>query len=307
MTPELAKLDYRTPYEASEDYWRFRQLVRQTADDDGVMMLGDSVIWGEYVPANQALSATLNNALGHPLFVNGGINGMHPLAMTGLVGDYAGSLRRQAVFVHCNLLWQTSAERDLSTDADLSFNHPRLVPQFTWKIPGYHADISDRLSIVVERHVKLRQWVRHLWIKYLGGQDLPHWTLEHPYAWPTALPDADSAQTRQTSVPWTERGIRPQAYAWVPLTTSLQWQAFQQTIHTLQQRGNRVFVLIGPFNTHLLTAASLNEWRRRRAAIADWLDTTGVAYWCRIPCPRTCTRMRAILWPRATSSWPNSC
>ena len=45
--------------------------------------------------------------------------------------------------------------------------------------------------------------------------------------------------------------------SWVDLGTSLQWRLFRAAVHTLLRRGNRVFVLVGPFNEHLLEADSL--------------------------------------------------
>jgi hypothetical protein len=64
-------------------------------------------------------------------------------------------------------------------------------------------------------------------------------------------------------------------YRWVDLNTSLQWQAFQSMVEILQQSGNRVFVLVGPFNEHLLTEQSLQRYQHVKATIAalgEWSE-----------------------------------
>ena len=77
---------------------------------------------------------------------------------------------------------------------------------------------------------------------------------------------------------------------------SLQWRAFRQTIHTLQRRGNRVFVLVGPFNSHLLTEANRVEWQQRREAI--------VSSGCRMRVSRTWLQNRCPAQTYADASHP---
>src|SRR5689334_14453574 len=40
--------DYRIPYALSKDYWLYARRLRQLADTRKVVLLGDSVVWGEY-------------------------------------------------------------------------------------------------------------------------------------------------------------------------------------------------------------------------------------------------------------------
>jgi hypothetical protein len=278
--------DYRTPYEVSEDYWRYREFVRSVVRQDQILMVGDSVIWGEYVPADQALSAALNRELSVPKFANGGINGLHPLAIHGLLHHYAQPLQGQRVLLHCNLLWMTSAERDLSGNDDSSFNHPRLIPQFLRSLTSYDADLADRLSVFVEQHVPMRQWARHLWQTYLDGQDLPRWTREHPYEWPkNQMLGINARDTRQTGANWLQRAIPQQAYDWRTLESSQQWAAFERTIAHLQSRGNKVFVLVGPFNSHLLTDENRAQWLALRNEISTALANADVGHFVPDPLP----------------------
>src|SRR5215218_10002889 len=107
--------DYRIPYALSKDYWLYeRRLERLTPTD--IVVVGDSVIWGEYVQADGTLSHFLSEQSGQlGKFVNAGVNGLFPLAFEGLVGDYTDPVRRRKVIVHCNLLWMSSPKADLQT------------------------------------------------------------------------------------------------------------------------------------------------------------------------------------------------
>jgi len=71
--------DYRIPYALSKDYWLYeRRLERITPTN--IAVIGDSVIWGEYVRPDGTLSHFLNEVLpnghrGQPgKFVNAGVN-----------------------------------------------------------------------------------------------------------------------------------------------------------------------------------------------------------------------------------------
>ena len=108
--------DYRIPYSLSKDYWLFNRRMRQVAGANNIIVLGDSVVWGEYVLPDGTLSHFLNAEAGTPdRFINGGINGLFPLAEEGLIKYYGQPLRNQKILLHCNLLWMTSPKADLST------------------------------------------------------------------------------------------------------------------------------------------------------------------------------------------------
>src|SRR5438477_1889499 len=83
--------DYRIPYSLSRDYWLYQRRLEQIAVTN-IAVVGDSVIWGEYVRSNGTLTHFLNQAAGRPgEFVNAGVNGMFPLALEGLIRHYATS------------------------------------------------------------------------------------------------------------------------------------------------------------------------------------------------------------------------
>src|SRR5262249_16086805 len=171
--------DFRVPYQLSKDYWLYSRWMRQNAKPDRIVVLGDSVMWGEYVLPDGTLSHFLNRTTGETdRFINGGLNRLFPLAEEGLLNYYSRSLQGQKVILHCNLLWMTSPKADLSTQKEEQFNHTRLVPQFYPRIPCYRADANERLSAVIERNVSFISWVRHLQNAYFAQKSIPSWTLE---------------------------------------------------------------------------------------------------------------------------------
>ena len=111
---------------------------------------------------------------------------------------------------------------------------------------------------------------------YFGSDDLPTWTLEHPYENPLSqvtltLPSPDELPSPVPDArPWEEKNIRPINPEWVPLEASLQWRFFRRTVELLRKRGNRVFVIIGPLNEHMLTEEGLKGYTERKLAIAEW-------------------------------------
>lgn len=296
FTPDA---DYRLPYHLAEDYWHYGRWCARAASHGKTLLMGDSVIWGQYVARDQTLSHHLNRRVGEDLFANLGLDGAHPVALAGLLRHHARAIRGQSVILHCNLLWLSSAKRDLQTRKEMRFNHPRLAPQLSRAIPCYREGLEPRLRIVVERSVGFLGWARHLRLACLGGMSLPAWTLDHPYASPLPWSPAamgwgttGSAQRgaavlhRQPGPsrkapdprPWQDRGLGRQRFSWVALDRSIQWRFFKRLLATLQRRGNRVFVLVGPLNEHMLDAGSRETFRALRQSVGAWLAENRVPH-----------------------------
>ena len=137
--------DYRIPYQLSKDYLLYERALQRLPAVD-LPIIGDSVIWGEYVQPDGTLSHFLNKegaAPGNLLsgsraanFVNAGVNGMFPLALEGLVRYYGAPLRHRKVILHYNMLWMSSPKADLHTQKEERFNHADLVPQFCPRSPS---------------------------------------------------------------------------------------------------------------------------------------------------------------------------
>ena len=264
----------------------------RSSNKEKVLLLGDSVVWGEYVAPDGTLAHFLNEQAGETdRFVNLGLNGLFPLAEEGLIDYYGRSLRHEKILVQFNPLWLTSPKADLSSEKEAPFNHSGLVPQFMPRIPCYRADANQRLGIVVQRNVPFWQWVGHIQDAYFGEKSVPNWTLEEdegsPPRYPNvyrnplaqlslAVPSApvDDPQRGPTSPrhkAWSAEGQGPTRFDWVDLDASLQWRAFQRLVKELRTRGNSVFVVVGPFNEHLLVEDNRAIYRKLRGDVGEWL------------------------------------
>jgi len=291
IEPLRLEPDHRLPFSLGNDYWMYGRLCRAAAAQGKTLVVGDSVVWGHYVPKEETLSAHLNRLAGEERFANLGVDGIHPAAMLGLVEHHGEAIRRRNVVLHCNLLWTSSPRHDLSTEKEFPFNHPTLVPQFAPRIPCYREPFGERLGIAIERRLPFHAWKKHVQIAWFGGSDVASWTLGHPYECPVAavtleLPSPNEPPSpRPDARPWAEQGLARQSFAWVELDQSLQWRLFRQAVQLLRSRGNRIFVVLGPFNEHMLTEESRAAYAARRLAVEDWLSYHNIPYFCPDPLP----------------------
>ncbi len=277
--------DWRMPYDLSTDYWLFARRAREAAAADQTLVVGDSVVWGHYVRSDQTLSHYLNRAAGRERFANLGVDGIHPAALAGLLEHYGGAISGRRVVLHANLLWMSSPRHDLTARKEFAFNHPELVPQFFPRIPCYRETVSQKLEIAIHRNVGFFAWATHVRLAYFGGLPVGPWTVEHPYGNPLRavtleLPSGRRpASPPEENVPWTQKDIPRFDAPWVELNASFQWQSLQRALATLTDRGNRVFVLVGPFNEHMLTDDSREVHGERLAGVAAWLTRRGVPHY----------------------------
>lgn len=289
VEPIDAGPDYRVPYRSSNDYWMVQRWFDTAAGQKKTLMVGDSVFWGHYVNSHQTLSHYLNALGGKERFANLGVDGIHPAALLGLVKYYGRAVSGRGVILHCNLLWMSSPRHDLTTDKEFAFNHPELVPQFFPRIPCYREPLSGRLGNVIDRRVPLLGWARHVEISYFDNADLPLWTIEHPYRFPPTaitlqLPSPDEPPSPEPDArPWTEQRIAKFNPEWVELDASLQWRFFRETVEVLRRRNNRVFVLLGPFNEHMLGEESHRVYQTRKRQVGQWLQAHEIPHY--IPSP----------------------
>ena len=284
--------DYRVPYRLGSDYWIYSRSCRRVCSQDQTLVVGDSVIWGHYVGRRETLSHYLNELASREQYANLGVDGIHPVALSGLVEYYGRSIRAKNVILHCNLLWMSSPRADLQEESEADFNHPELVPQFFPAVPCYREPLSGRLGIAVGRHLTFFGWANHLRMAYFEDEpelrrwtDFRTWTIAHPYDNPAGavtleLPSPDEPPSpKPVAEPWTRQGSVPRSFPWVELETSLQWRFFRQTVEILRARGNRVFVLVGPFNEHMLTPQSLKVYKGRLRDVEAWLQQNQVAHY----------------------------
>ncbi len=274
--------DYRVPYALSNDYQHFARYCGEVTAEDAVLVVGDSVVWGEYVAPEDALSQCLSDTVDGQRFVNLGVNGIHPAALWGLLKYYGKALSGQRVLLHYNPLWMSSKRHDLQSEKETRFNHPQLIPQFRPKIPCYKASRAERLGVVAGHLLPFRAWTEHIAITYLDNTTPALWAVENPYANPLRaitleLPQPET-QLRHQPVPWQERGIKATNFDWVPLDKSLQWELFKRTVRLLQSRDCQLFILAGPFNEPMLAPESAKTYAEIRTGISTWLSTESIPH-----------------------------
>jgi len=275
--------DFRLPYELSSDYWLYNRYCRWAISNHETLVIGDSVIWGHYVSQDNTLSHYLNQVIGRDQFANLGVDGIHPVALSGLLKYYGRDISGRKVVLHFNPLWMSSGKQDLQSTKEFSFNHPKLAPQFFPKIPCYRETYSGRFSAVTERYVPILNWASHLKVTYFENMDIPTWTLEHPYKNPAGavtleLPTLVNDKQNE-NVSWIEKGTAKKDFPWVKLEMSLQWKFFRKSVELLTERGNSVFVLVGPFNEHMLKGESIEIYRQMKSKIEVWLQQNNIAYY----------------------------
>jgi hypothetical protein len=121
-----------------------------------------------------------------------------------------------------------------------------------------------------------QSWTTHLRIACFDGLDLPAWTIEHPYGNPLeGIADSGYDSNPQSEI------INPKSVSlqWVRLEDSIQWHSFRQAVGLLKERRNKVFVLVGPFNEHMLDAEDAATYDRIKKTIDEWLTASGVPHW----------------------------
>ena len=255
------------------------------------VLIGDSVVWGEYVtPATRRcriISTSWRATSGSPISASTAPIRSRWWAGRALCGQRA---RTRTWLLQCNPLWMSSPEADLQDDKASEFNHPRLVPQFVAELPAYKEEISPRLGVLVEQRLPFSSWTNHLQQAYYDRTDIPGWTLEHPYDNPLAplargLPPVGQFPAAPAAAVVQERHHQAglsvgrsgdvAAMAGLPAAWS----------RSCRRRGNRVFVLVGPFNEHLLTPESLMRYGQVKATIAAWLIEKQVPHAIPAPLP----------------------
>ena len=304
---------YRLPYDFSNDYWFCARWDRTAAATHSTLVLGDSVVWGEYVDMDNTLPAHLNRLAGGggAEFANLGMNGLHPAAMLGMVRHHGGSVRHKHVLLVLNTLWMSSPRHDLrevpkeGEGEEASFNHPSLVPQFAPRVPAYGAPFDTRAGIVVERAVPFMGWVGHLKAKsdYYAAlaaanppahpeparpvSDEPRIDDPLPTPFRAFLQPVPAPENRAHSGPatWEARGIPVSNVAWPTADESFQWYCFREVVKLLRARDNSVLVLVTPFNPYLLTPESRRQHEAMVKDMESWLTASGVPFVHGTPVP----------------------
>lgn len=268
--------EFRMADEFRDDYWAWKKWAGKAAADYPVIFLGDSVVWGMYVDNDHTLPALLNQRLNGEVVANLAIDGLHSVALEGLLKYYGGAILNKTVLLHFNPLWMNSRKYDLSDGEEMQVHHPRLIPQFDPEYKCYTETFAGRLNILRERCIPFYNLLHHIRVAFFNNEELGQWIVDNPYKNPlgpiSMAVDSGEHENENSAETWKQKGIAAQDWEWVPLEESHQWEAFTRVIKLLRERGNRVCVMVGPINPYLLTPASLDKFRARQHEICAWLE-----------------------------------
>ncbi len=278
-----ADKNFRLAYDYRDDYWIYRQWAEKAVKKYPFIFLGDSVIWGMYVDNNNTLPAQINRKLHRDEAANLAIDGLHSLALEGLLEYYSGSIKNKKVVLHYNPLWMNSRKYDLSGKEELRVNHPRLIPQFSPRLKCYTESFGNRMAIWRERNIPFFSLLNHVRVAFFDNEEFSRWIIDHPYANPFAalsmnFPAGEKEKTGST-IDWTQKGIPKQDWDWLMPDESLQWQAFTRNVEKLRQSGNELLVIVGPINPYLLSDKSLKRYRKLQKRICEWLQNENIKYY----------------------------
>jgi hypothetical protein len=250
--------NYRIPYSMGEDYFLYSRYSGSIADYR-IPVIGDSVIWGHYTDSENTLPAHLNRLNAKPLFVNMGLDGIHPAAMNGLIEIYSSGLKNKKVIAGVNLLWMSSARHDLSGPVNSEINHKILLPQLSQEIPSYKPSFEEKISASITRSIPFFAWIDHLRLSKFAGKSFYIWTMDNP---DKSIIEYFSNKGDEFKAP---EGIHPdkmqeQEIEWITTEKSLQWKFMIDTLISLKKNGNEVAAVITPFNTYMMTAGSRKKY-----------------------------------------------
>ncbi len=245
--------------EKQSDYWAYNRWLKYVRQHYKVLLIGDSVIWGQEVRNDETISHYINEFHGEDIVANCGNDGLFMAGINGIVNHYGGNLDNANIILQLSPLWISSLRRDLRGAKKFRYHHPRLIPQFSSRITYYH-DLNTRLGYQFEHYFKLFPFVRHLMANYYDNKSISSWINDNPYRNPfTAITFQAApvmAESQGKGISWISKGIKLSDASFVIPSESIQWECFVNALKKLQAMNSRVFVLIGPYNHYMHTPGS---------------------------------------------------
>jgi hypothetical protein len=268
--------------ELQSDYWAYMRWIRYARDHYDILLLGDSVVWGQEVSNDRTISHYLNEQLGGEKVANVGNDGLFMAGINGAVRYYGDYLNDTDVIVQCNPLWFDTPQRDLRGEKKSRYHHPRLIPQFDPRITYYH-DLNTRLGYQIEHSFRVFPFVRHLMANYFDNTSISKWMNDHPYENPfaeiTFMSSDVMAEKQGRGVDWETKEMDVADKPFVELDESIQLELFMDALDRIRQKGSRVFVLIGPYNQHHLVPSSRAVLFERMTELKQVFDDRGYPYY----------------------------
>jgi|GEM_PF-1776895 hypothetical protein len=275
--------------ERESDYWAFARWSRYARDKYDILLIGDSVIWGQETPNTETISHFLNKKLNEKLsgkfggepVANIGIDGLHMAGIRGMVKYYGRSLKGKNIILQLNPLWLSSEVRDLRGEGRISYHHPRLLPQLSRRI-NYNVPLGVRIGYLFDHYLRLPILIRHLMVNYYDNKSVAGWMLDNPYKNPFAAITFEStpvmADGQGRGIDWMAKEMKVIDTEFILPEESVQYGLYFDALERLKKMDANVFVHIGPFNTYAYTPESVETLKTALTAIKKQLDTAGVPW-----------------------------
>lgn len=277
-TPVL-EADYRIPYPLSRRYDLYKRYTTLAAQQAPTLLVGDSVIWGQCAVRHETLAAQLNAMSRQPRFVNAGLDGMNPVALYELLQYHAPGIEKSRVLLQFDPLWMMVEEDSAHDVREALYNRADITPRLAAKFTGPFKETVSAAWRKLADATPIGSWEDRFADAKL---DFLAWSLEHPYESPLAAisstlpPSDDTSHLRLTA--WNATPARPTSAGWLNLSTSVHWQAFRNILELLEQRGNKVLVVIGPMNEHQMDEPTLAGYRKLKSQMDADLSAHGVRH-----------------------------
>lgn len=268
--------------ELQSDYWAYMRWSRYARDHHDILLLGDSVVWGQEVRNDETISHYMNTYLGDEPVANLGNDGLFMAGIDGFIHYYGDFMGDANVIVQCNPLWMDTPQRDLHGEKKAQYHHPRLIPQFDPRINYYH-DLNTRMGYQVEHYIRLFPLVRHLMATYFDNKSISRWLIDNPYRNPFAAITFQSApvmtEKQGKGIDWESKGMKASDEPFVGIHDSIQFSLFLDALDRLTAKHSRVFIMIGPYNQYQLDPSSRERLFALIADMKEEFDRRGYPYY----------------------------
>lgn len=268
--------DYRIPYALSTRYDLYRRYTALAVAQFPVLLIGDSVIWGQTTLRHDTLSHHLNELVKQPRFANAGLDGMHPAALAELLDYHAPAVANTRVVLQFDPLWLMLSGSSQDVQIGGVHNRPDLIPRLAAHFTGPFKEAASLTWSQVTKNLPLKGWGERLADTRL---DYLAWSLDHPYESPlraitSPLPPSEDSH-HQVLTPWNATSSTRQYSRWSVLDGDPQWGSFLRILNLMERRNNRVLVVLGPMNEHMMDAPTLRIYGRLRTKMVEQLQARG--------------------------------
>lgn len=272
--------DYRIPYSLSHRYGLYQRYTDLASQQYPAITVGDSVVWGQCAVRTDTLAHHLNLRGRREFFANGGLDAMHPIALETLLEYHAPALTGKEILIQFNPLWTLSTGDAPTHRADPLQNRPNLLPRLGTNLTSSRILAVERAWETLRRTPALAPLVDRVTAFQV---DYLRWSLSHPYENPLSVITSVLPSSDDSFCPLLEPWNRPRRSAridciWPEPERDEMWAAFGRTLALLRAKENRVFVLVGPINEHMLTESAVRSYRNYTGAVGRCLRSLGIDF-----------------------------